>query len=99
MPCACTKRFPIPGSSSCQILNDEMEHWFSPRGDAVIGFVRYGRIRVVAGAPICAESCLADVAAEFEQAAQQAGERVCYFGAANRLLSALQRLPEHSALT
>ena len=85
-------------SAAYQILNTDIEHWFTSDGEACIGFVRWGGVRVAAGAPVCAEDRLAEVAAEFEREARLTGERVCYFGAAERLRSALLALPAHSAL-
>lgn len=38
-------------ATAYQIVNPGIEHWFSPEGDAVIGYVTRGRVRVVAGAP------------------------------------------------
>jgi phosphatidylglycerol lysyltransferase len=68
-----------------QILNPGIAHWFDPAGDAVIGYARHGRTRVVAGAPVCAAPRLAAVAATFAADAHRAGERVLYFGAGERL--------------
>lgn len=68
-----------------QILNPGIEHWLSQAGDAVVGFARHGRTRVVAGAPVCDLSRLEAVAAEFAAHAAACGERVCYFGAGDRL--------------
>ena len=64
-----------------QILNPGIEHWFAPEGDAVVGYVPYGGVRVVAGGPVCAEERLAAVVEAFEA---DAG-RVCYFGAEARM--------------
>jgi phosphatidylglycerol lysyltransferase len=85
-------------ATSYQILNPAMEHWFSGDGDAVVGYVRRGRYRVVAGAPVCAQERLAAVVAEFEASATEASEKVCYFGAASRLRAVLQALPGHAEL-
>ncbi|HLK58098.1 MAG TPA: alpha/beta fold hydrolase [Chthonomonadaceae bacterium] len=85
-------------ATAYQILNPEMERWFSAAGDAVVGFVRRKGVRITAGAPVCERDRLAEVAAEFERDAGEAGERVCYFGAAARLRSLLQELPSHSTL-
>ena len=85
-------------ATSYQILNPAMEHWFSREGDAVVGYVRRGRFRVVAGAPVCAQERLATIVEEFEEAAAGAGDKVCYFGAASRLRTILQGLPTHSKL-
>ena len=80
-----------------QIVNSSMERWFSSRNDAVVGFVRQSGIRVVAGAPICDPSRLADVVAEFERA--DANSRVCYFGAESRLFNLLRGDPAYSIVT
>ncbi|MCW3095979.1 MAG: Lysylphosphatidylglycerol synthetase, domain of unknown function [Chthonomonadaceae bacterium] len=85
-------------ATSYQILNPAMEHWFARDGDAVVGYVLRGRFRVVAGAPVCAEERLAAVVTEFEASAAEANEKVCYFGAADRLRAVLQSLPSHAEL-
>jgi phosphatidylglycerol lysyltransferase len=74
-------------STSYQIINPGIEHWFAATGDAVVGFIPCNGVRVVAGAPVCAPERLPQVAAEFERGAAQAGERVCYFCAEARLES------------
>src|SRR6185295_6789226 len=68
-------------ATAYQILNPGIDHWFSAAGDAVVGYVRRHRVRVVAGAPVCAEDRLAGVVDEFGAAARLHGDRVCYFGA------------------
>lgn len=83
-------------ATAYQIVNPGIAHWFSARGDAVVGFVRHARTRVVAGAPVCAESRLSDVAAEFERDAARAREQVCYFGAEGRLEGAVRDSADHS---
>ncbi len=85
-------------SAAYQILNADIDHWFSDDGEACVGYVNRGGVRVVAGAPICAGDRLAAVALEFENESRQAGQSVCYFGAAERLRSALLALPAHSAV-
>lgn len=72
-------------ATAYQILNPGIALWFAAGGDAVIGYVRRNRLRVVAGAPVCASERLRDVTVEFAMAAQRAGDRVCYFGAGERL--------------
>jgi phosphatidylglycerol lysyltransferase len=74
-------------STAYQILNPGIELWFARGDDAVVGFVRHGRTRVVAGAPVCASERLPAVAAEFEAEAGARRERVCYFAAEARLES------------
>src|SRR5690242_3573034 len=72
-------------ATAYQILNPGIDLWFTPDRSAVIGFVRYGRARVIAGAPVCDMSRLDDVAASFVDEAHRRGEYVCYFGAGDRL--------------
>jgi phosphatidylglycerol lysyltransferase len=86
-------------ATAYQIVNPGMGHWFARQGDAVVGFVRHARTRIVAGAPVCAESRLRDVVAEFEDDAMRAGEGVCYFGAEGRLEGALRDSARHSFLS
>jgi phosphatidylglycerol lysyltransferase len=74
-------------STAYQILNPGIELWFSSAGDGVIGYVRFRRTLVVAGAPVCALDRLDAVAAEFVSQARAGGLRVCYFGAGDRLES------------
>src|SRR5215218_9651075 len=71
-------------TTSYQLLNPGFTLWFSAEDDAVIGYVRAARTRIVGGAPVCAPSALAAVAAEFERETQLAGDRVCYFAAEER---------------
>jgi phosphatidylglycerol lysyltransferase len=77
-------------ATAYQILNPGIELWFSEREDGVVGFVKHGRTRVVGGAPICDLVRLSAVASEFAQHASQCGERVCYFGAGERLDTLLE---------
>ncbi len=85
-------------SAAYQILNAEMELWFTTDLEGCVGFVRKCGVRVVAGAPVCAESRIAQTAAAFEEDASREGEQVCYFGAAARLKNVLHSLPSHSFL-
>jgi phosphatidylglycerol lysyltransferase len=70
---------------SYQILNPGIAWWFDPAGDAVVGYATHARTRVVAGAPVCAESRLDAVVAAFAADARSHGEHVVYFGAGERL--------------
>ncbi len=84
---------------SYQILTPGMEYWFAREGDAVIGYMPKTKVRVVAGAPVCPQERLKTVVEEFEREAAQAGETVCFFGAAQRLQTALRELTQpHAAL-
>lgn len=85
-------------STSYQILNPGIKHWFAAANDAVVGFVSSGGMRVVVGAPICAENRLIEVASEFERAAAEKGERVCYLCAERRLESVYAETFTHKKL-
>ena len=82
-----------------QILNSDIRLWFSPDGEAVVGYVTRFKVRVAAGAPICDEARLADVAALFEQDAAEHGERVCWFAATARLQKVFAKTLPHASLT
>ncbi len=73
-----------------QILNPGFSLWFSETGDAVVGYVTAHGYRVVAGAPVCHPDRMADATSAFERDATQRGQRVCYFGAQERLGRILQ---------
>ena len=83
-------------STSFQIVNPGIRRWFAGGGDAVVGFVSSARVRVVAGAPVCEESRLLDIALEFESTAAKHHERVCYFAAETRLESIYTDSPDHT---
>ncbi|MBC8135415.1 MAG: DUF2156 domain-containing protein [Fibrella sp.] len=85
-------------ATAYQIVNPGMEHWFSERGDAVIGYMRRRGKRVVAGAPVCAEQRLSDVLAEWEADCAKHWESPAYFGAAGRLFERLSRRADHSTI-
>lgn len=63
-----------------QILNPGIRRWHSAH--SVVGYVEHSGRRIVAGAPVCAESSLNRVLREFEA---EGGRKVCYFGAEERL--------------
>lgn len=83
-------------STSYQILNPGISRWFSSGNNAVAGFTKANRVRVVVGAPVCAVAELRQVANEFEGEASQNRERVCYFAAEARLESVYSESPGHS---
>ncbi len=87
-------------NSTCfQILNPGISLWFSSDGQAVIGYVLRKGVRVVAGAPVCAESELPGVIREWELDAASAGQRVCYFGAESRIQRLLESAPGYTTVT
>lgn len=87
-------------STAYQILNPGIEHWISPAGDGVVGFVRERQRWVAAGAPVCPENRLTETAAAFEDAARRAsdGAKVCYFCVADRLRDAVRGTGEHATV-
>ncbi|MDB5047608.1 MAG: Lysylphosphatidylglycerol synthetase, domain of unknown function [Fibrobacteres bacterium] len=85
-------------ATAYQILNPGIRLWFSAQGDAVAGYADWGRVRVAAGAPICAHGRLAEAAAGFEADARAEGMSVCYFAAGSRLEDALGEAPGYSKI-
>lgn len=83
-------------ATAYQIVNPGIDHWFSARGDAVVGFARYAGFRVVAGAPVCSVDRLSEVVSEFEKESTRAGDRIVYFGGEERLETTLPDSPSHS---
>ena len=83
-------------ATAYQLLNPGIALWFSTRQDAVVGYAKHARTRVVGGAPVCALDRLRDVAQEFLDDARSHGERVCYFGAGERLDDIYARDPAWS---
>jgi len=81
-----------------QILNPGMRLWFSPDGEAVVGYVTANNYRIVGGAPVCAPERLARTAAEFSEDTRRARQRLCYFGAQGRLMDQLVPQGAGSAL-
>ncbi|GLC26844.1 DUF2156 domain-containing protein [Roseisolibacter agri] len=85
-------------ATAYQILNPGMALWFAAAGDAVVGFQRHARVRVVAGAPVCPLPRLAAVADELEADARAHGERVVFFGAGTRLETILGGRADHAVV-
>lgn len=85
-------------ATAYQILNPGIAYWFDPAGNGVVGHVTRRRVRVVAGAPVCPESDISRVTAEFEEASSREGLGVCYFGAEDRLRTALSARGTHTAV-
>ncbi len=85
-------------ATAYQVVNPGIAHWFAPEGDALVGYVRRRGVRVVAGAPVCPGERLAEVVAAFEGEAHAQGERVCYFGAAGRVMALLGSDPGHTVV-
>ena len=81
---------------SYKILHPGMRLRFSRAGDAVVGYALFGRVWIIAGAPVCAPERLSDVALEIEADAGRRNERVMFFGAGARLERAYAARGDHS---
>ncbi len=87
-------------NSTCyQLLNPGIELWFCSEKPAVVGYVLRKGVRVVAGAPVCAEEDLSQVVSLWEADALRHGHRVCYFGAEGRLRECLRDRPGYSTVS
>jgi phosphatidylglycerol lysyltransferase len=85
-------------STSYQILNPGIQHWFSPDHRAVTGYTRRGNVLLVAGGPICDLESLAAVCDQFEAFARRQGRRVCYVCAEERLRALFAQSLHHSTI-
>ena len=72
-------------ATAYQLLNPGIRLWFGAEGESVAGFVDRHGVRVVAGAPVCADGRMLEVARALEEDAEREGLRVCYFCAGTRL--------------
>lgn len=79
-----------------QVVNPGIERWFSTDGEALVGYVRKQRRRVVAGAPICSSPSLKGVIQEWEAA--DPGCPACYVGAEERVHTVLSDDPEYTTV-
>jgi phosphatidylglycerol lysyltransferase len=77
---------------SHQILNPDIDLWFSAQGTGVIGYVSAHGYRVVVGAPVCPPDRLPEMVTRFLDDADRCGMKVCYFGAQQRLVRILERV-------
>jgi len=71
-------------STSYQVLGAGLRHWFSPSGDALVGYAEHAGVRLVAGVPVTDEERLVAAARGFERQARADGFRVAYFAAEER---------------
>ncbi len=78
-------------STAYQVMNPDMQHWFSPEGDALVGYVQHLGVRVVAGAPVAAFERLPLVAQRFEAEGRRSGLATCYFAVEPRWLELVGR--------
>jgi phosphatidylglycerol lysyltransferase len=81
-------------STVYQLLNPDIKRWYSPGGDALVGYVEHLGVRVVAGAPVCDYGRLPEVAREFESEARQNHQAACYFAVEPRWLGLVQERSE-----
>jgi phosphatidylglycerol lysyltransferase len=80
-----------------QILNPGIQLWFSQQRDAVIGYVKWNHVWVVAGAPVCSPTRIAGIIEEFESDAARERSGVCYFHVGPRFLGVVNNSPRHSS--
>jgi phosphatidylglycerol lysyltransferase len=85
-------------STSYQLLNPGIEHWFSRAHNALVGFTEWSKVRVVAGAPVCAHGETLAVVREFERDSAEHKLSVCYFASEARLERALSDDPRYHRL-
>jgi phosphatidylglycerol lysyltransferase len=85
-------------ATSCQILNPGIDHWFSSKARAVVGYVRRHDLLAVAGTPVCTPDLLPVVCAEFEAYARGERCRVCYVCAEDRLYNLFATSANHAAV-
>lgn len=83
-------------STSYQIINPGIQHWFANAEDGMTGYVSTPKVSVVGGAPICSKERLEKVANEFELDAARDKKRVCYFGAEERLEKIYEKSPNYA---
>ena len=82
-------------ATAYQLVNPGIDLWFSELGDAVVGSVTKNRVRVIAGAPVCAMERLAEVVNEYTD---HSPRRTCYFGAAGRLWDLLRMQADYQSV-
>jgi phosphatidylglycerol lysyltransferase len=85
-------------ATAYQLVNPGITLWFDAHREAVIGYVRKHRTRVVAGAPVCSLDRLPSLVDEWEYLASRRGDKVCYFGAAGRIRKLLQGCAGYSTV-
>lgn len=78
---------------ACQIVNPGLRYWFTSDQNAVVGFVRVGRVWVAAGEPVAPPGQVVAAANAFAAAAARQGRRVIYFGAQALLAESLAARP------
>jgi len=86
-------------ATAYQILNPGISHWFSARGDVVVGYVSRGAWLLAAGEPVCSNRNLPEAVAGFEVFARRRNRRVCYVCAAEPMRHLLDQSPGHSVVT
>jgi len=73
-------------TTSFQVLEEGIRHWFDPDADSCVAYVDTGRAWVAAGSPISTTDDLERACEGFIRAAGRAGRRVCFFAVQDRLI-------------
>src|SRR5271163_1516732 len=85
-------------TTAYQILNPGLQHWYAHDAPAVVAYIRRSDVMLVAGAPVCAAEALEPVVKDFERFAAEAGCRVCYVCAADRMRDLVAHSRQHSTI-
>jgi phosphatidylglycerol lysyltransferase len=85
-------------TTAYQILNPGLQHWYAHDVPAVVAYIQRSDVMLVAGAPVCAAEVLESVVKDFERFAAEAGCRVCYVCAADRMRDLVADSREHSTI-
>ena len=77
-------------ATSFQLLEPGFSYWFDPEvADSVVGYVRYGRYRVVGGVPVVPDAALPASTRRFLADTAAAGHRAIFFSADQAFIEAM----------
>jgi phosphatidylglycerol lysyltransferase len=79
-----------------QLTNKGLDYWLASDNSTVVGYVRRGRVLVVAGAPVCPVEELREVISKWE--AKRENNRACYFAAEQRLRNTIGADEQYSTV-
>ena len=86
-------------STAYQVINPGFRRWFAANDEALVGYVRQGKARVVAGEPICDTNQIVEIADRFEQDGRAKGiRRTCWFCASSNFAQHFHDRPNYSTI-
>jgi phosphatidylglycerol lysyltransferase len=85
-------------TTSYQILNPGIDHWFAPQMAAVAGYIRARETLMVVGAPIGPSEVLTRAVEMLERHGRDQGYQICYVCVEGQLKSLLACSRNHSAV-